>query len=279
MTGTPTLTEAQLVRIIRTLIEKGDKAAAKSEQFYIAAGQHLKTLKEQHTGTWAGWETLLKERCGIGKSRASELMRIADGTKTVEQVRAETGERTRKARETSPLRSGEGREVVVVEQDDDDARVEADRQQVVALFEKVRAAEQAAAAANNQTQDAGPSKSWRVEVLTKDGKRYENGVRLATEEEADRYRMVFDITGFWNEGIIIVGTVVIDCGDDPNCGMERTKKGKITHRLIFPHGGCGWLGWTEVGTETRSTVWNGECSVEQSTEARKREYANAEAAA
>src|SRR5262249_19476 len=44
-----------------------------------------------------------------GKSRASELMRIADGTKTVEQVRADTAERTAKTRalQSSPLRSGE----------------------------------------------------------------------------------------------------------------------------------------------------------------------------
>jgi hypothetical protein len=34
--------------------------------------------------------SLLKEKIGTGKSRASELMQIADGTKMVEQVAAST---------------------------------------------------------------------------------------------------------------------------------------------------------------------------------------------
>src|SRR5262249_55567113 len=44
-----------------------------------------------------------------GKSRASELMQIADGRKTVEQVRTNTADRTAKTRalQSSPLRSGE----------------------------------------------------------------------------------------------------------------------------------------------------------------------------
>src|SRR5262249_23838280 len=42
---------------------------------------------------WAESESLVKTKAGIGKSRASELMLIADGTKTPEQVRADTAER------------------------------------------------------------------------------------------------------------------------------------------------------------------------------------------
>jgi hypothetical protein len=103
-------TEAQLVRTIKALVEKGDKAQAKAEQFHIAAGQHLKTLKALHDGrggTWAEWEAILKEECGIGKSRASELMQIADGTKTAGEVAAATTERSKKHRALSPLRNGE----------------------------------------------------------------------------------------------------------------------------------------------------------------------------
>src|SRR6516162_11877494 len=104
-----TLPQAALISRIKAHIAKGDKAKDKAEQHYIAAGQHLKTLKASHGGTWAEWEELLKTKIGIGKSRASELMRIADGTKTVEQVRADTAERTAKTRalQSSPLRSGE----------------------------------------------------------------------------------------------------------------------------------------------------------------------------
>jgi hypothetical protein len=71
-------------------IAKGDKAKRKAEDFYITAGQHLKELKAQHDdagGTWAEWEIKVKERTGLGKSRASELMQIADGRKNVEQIR------------------------------------------------------------------------------------------------------------------------------------------------------------------------------------------------
>jgi hypothetical protein len=101
-------TESKLVRTIKAHIEKGDRATEKAEQHYIAAGQHLKTLKAAHSGTWAEWEALLKDKIGIGKSRASELMQIADGRKTVEQVRARTAEGMRQIRaKTSPSRDGE----------------------------------------------------------------------------------------------------------------------------------------------------------------------------
>ena len=96
-------------KAVKECIAKGDKAAAKAEDFYITAGQHLKALKAEHTGTWAEWEALLKERIGIAKSRASELMQIADGTKTVESVRADSARRVReteKRKKISPLASG-----------------------------------------------------------------------------------------------------------------------------------------------------------------------------
>jgi hypothetical protein len=81
--GGPMLAHGTLIRAIKAHIAKGDKAKDKAEQHYIAAGQHLKTLKAGHGGSWAEWEELLKTKIGIGKSRASELMRIADGRKTV----------------------------------------------------------------------------------------------------------------------------------------------------------------------------------------------------
>jgi hypothetical protein len=108
--STSTRKSESLIKTIKAHIAKGDKAAEKSEQHYIAAGQHLKTLKAQHDdadGTWAEWEALLKDKIGIGRSRASELMQIADGRKTVEQVRAGTAERMRQLRDRSPSRDGE----------------------------------------------------------------------------------------------------------------------------------------------------------------------------
>jgi hypothetical protein len=87
-----------LISTIKAHITAGDKAAGKAEQHYIAAGQHLKTLKAGHAGSWVEWEALLKEKIGIGKSRASELMQIADGTKTAEGVASDRRERQRKAK-------------------------------------------------------------------------------------------------------------------------------------------------------------------------------------
>ena len=95
------MNESQLVQAIKVHIAKGDKAADKADQHYRSAGQHLKTLRPTHGGSWAEWDELLKTKVGIGKSRASELMRIADGTKTVEQVRAESAERKAKERAKS----------------------------------------------------------------------------------------------------------------------------------------------------------------------------------
>src|SRR5262249_29403369 len=66
-------------------------------------------LKAKHSGTWDEWETLLKDKVGIGKSRASELMAIADGRKTVEGVRAADAAKRKRLRNErrSPGRPGE----------------------------------------------------------------------------------------------------------------------------------------------------------------------------
>ena len=108
-----TLPQAALISRIKAHIAKGDKAAEKAEQHYIAAGQHLKTLKAEHAGSWAEWEELLKTKIGIGKSRATELMQIADGTKPVDQVRAGTAQRMKQLRSRSPSRDGENAEASV----------------------------------------------------------------------------------------------------------------------------------------------------------------------
>jgi hypothetical protein len=110
------MSERQLINAIKVHIAKGDEAKDKAEQHYIAAGLHLTTLKTLHDGrggTWAEWEQLLKTKIGIGKSRASELMQIADGRKSVEEVRERSNESSAashaKTRELSrsPLISGE----------------------------------------------------------------------------------------------------------------------------------------------------------------------------
>src|SRR6516165_827288 len=72
-----------LTRRIKALIDKGDRAAEKAEQFYKAAGIHIKEIKQTQSERW---EIIVREQCGLGRSRAYELMAIADGKTTLEKV-------------------------------------------------------------------------------------------------------------------------------------------------------------------------------------------------
>jgi len=53
-------------------------------------GQHISAIKVAEPNDW---EAIVKAKCGISRSRAYELMAIADGTKTIEQSRSETNAR------------------------------------------------------------------------------------------------------------------------------------------------------------------------------------------
>jgi len=77
--------------------ERADRAYEKVTQHFIAAGQHLATLKAAYAPTWEAWETILK-KVGISTGRASELMQLADGRKTVAGLRAATAGRMRALR-------------------------------------------------------------------------------------------------------------------------------------------------------------------------------------
>jgi hypothetical protein len=101
------MTEDQLIKAIKAHVEKGDQAKGKSEQHYASAGQYLKTLRKDSSSK-AAWEKLVKNRCGIGTSRAYELIQIADGRKTVADVRLAKAESVRKLR-SRPLRSGQNK--------------------------------------------------------------------------------------------------------------------------------------------------------------------------
>jgi hypothetical protein len=131
-------TSEQRWKAVRAHIAKGDKAKDKAEQHYIAAGQYLAALKREHTGTWAEWESLVKERAGIGKSRASELMAIADGTKTVEQVRADANRRKIEHRKIPPFRNGENEPIEITNETKINALLRhAERARVYACFDGI----------------------------------------------------------------------------------------------------------------------------------------------
>jgi len=114
-----TLSEDQLVKRIRAHMEKGDqakqtsdRAGKKAEDHYKAAGIHLKALRDGSPSK-AAWEKLIKSKCGIGTSRAYDLIAIADGKKTVADVRLGTAKRMRrlaeKKRQSCPSADGQNK--------------------------------------------------------------------------------------------------------------------------------------------------------------------------
>jgi hypothetical protein len=94
---------SRLILEIKILISKGDHATKKAEQFYISAGLNLKKLKARKPDSIA-WGKFVRDTCGLGQARADELIRIADGKTTVDEVRAATAARMRKSRQRSMSR-------------------------------------------------------------------------------------------------------------------------------------------------------------------------------
>jgi hypothetical protein len=90
------------VKAINALSAKLERAEAKVEQYQIAIGQHIKAIK---LASPDDWKNIVKAECDLGHSRAYELMAIADGTKTVEQVRADNAGRKREERKRQSVTS------------------------------------------------------------------------------------------------------------------------------------------------------------------------------
>jgi hypothetical protein len=104
MTTSRTRTIA-IAKTIRVLIRKGDEADAKAaqayskaEQYYIAAGLHLKKLQATKPDE-VTWKRYVEKYCKIGIRRAQELIAIADGRTTLEKVRASKAESVRRLRQ------------------------------------------------------------------------------------------------------------------------------------------------------------------------------------
>jgi len=105
MKAVPTCLTSEVDRHCRTinaLITKLEHAERKVDEYQRAIGQHIAAIKEMRPGDW---QQVIEAECKIKKSRAYELLRIGDGTKTVEETRAKTTERSRRHR-AIPLRNG-----------------------------------------------------------------------------------------------------------------------------------------------------------------------------
>jgi hypothetical protein len=92
-------TAATLCREIRALIKQGDLAG---EEFYKAAGQRIKELKA-HSSKWL---ILVRQECGIGRSRAFQLVAIAEGRQVVATARTRNAEANRRFRARRASRDG-----------------------------------------------------------------------------------------------------------------------------------------------------------------------------
>lgn len=86
-------------------MEKGDQSKEKADQHYISAGLELKVAKE-NLPVGLPWAKAVLDY-GIHKTRANQLIRIADGRTTLEaeneRSRASTAETGRKLASTPPL--------------------------------------------------------------------------------------------------------------------------------------------------------------------------------
>jgi len=120
--GTTTAPASLLIGHIQAHIKQGDAAKEratknikKSQDHYIAAGQYLKMLKVSYAPTWQQWETVLKVKVKLSTGRASELMQLADGRKSLQEIRDEKAQSVRQLRAQKSSLQGRCSEEIHVE--------------------------------------------------------------------------------------------------------------------------------------------------------------------
>jgi hypothetical protein len=89
--------------------------------------------------------------------------------------------------------------------------------------------------------------SWAVIATTKDGKRWQNGVRLKMREDAEEYAEIHVKQGRGPEGRkgYVTATSIVRCDDRPRNSITRERGRSL---LGFMDGECHYLSWHEVGT-------------------------------
>jgi hypothetical protein len=82
-----------LIHTIKSHLAKSVQSADKAEQHFVSAGLRLKELKARKPSE-TPWPEYFRETFDLGRSRADELIQIADGRTTVEKVRSGNTERS-----------------------------------------------------------------------------------------------------------------------------------------------------------------------------------------
>jgi hypothetical protein len=72
-------------------------SVAQSAPYWRAAGQHLADLRRRHRA--ADWKAIVQNEIGMSARRAYELVSVAEGRQTVEQLRSSNLRRVKKMRE------------------------------------------------------------------------------------------------------------------------------------------------------------------------------------
>jgi hypothetical protein len=123
----------QLIETVKALYAKATRAQGKARDLWVTLGIELKEAKARNRETGdLTWSEFAKQHFNFGQSRADELIRIADGRTTVEQVRADTAERVQKHAKAKPALANTGSS----ETAQDDEEVERDRKTCIALYQK-----------------------------------------------------------------------------------------------------------------------------------------------
>jgi hypothetical protein len=86
------------VAAINSLLAKLKEATVEVEEI---VGQHIAAIK---TAAPNNWETIVKARCGLSRSRAYQLMAIAEGVTSADQVRAADAAKHRRLRAARRIR-------------------------------------------------------------------------------------------------------------------------------------------------------------------------------
>jgi len=98
------------IEAINILLPKLEEITDELEE---AVGGHILAIKRAEPNNW---EKIVKVKCGLSRSRAYQLMRIADGTKSSEQSKREANARLIKHRQKRAVRFATDRKELVAAQ-------------------------------------------------------------------------------------------------------------------------------------------------------------------